>query len=440
MSEPIFGVVGIITMLVGIFVLNMAPGPAMALFGFLGLVLLADAPLQALVPTMNTVASSFWEQFSKPDFAAIPLFILLGEVIYYAGYSAQLFDATHKWFGSRRGGLAITTVLASAGFSAICGSNTATAATMSAVAIPSMTEYNYHPVLKTGAVAAGSTLGVMVPPSIVLVVYGLYTGESIGKLFFGSVIPSMVLTSLIVLTVVGICRLHPTWGPAHAGTTLREKLAATPQVLDILILFAVIMYTLMSGKVTPTEVAGVACLLAVGLCLLRRKLSWLKFRNALRDTLRITCMVFVIMAGAKVFGMFLTLSYLPTQIARAVGELGLPGPVILSIILLCYIIGGCLMDALAFLLISLPIFLPLIKALNYDPIWFGVVVCVVTTLGAITPPIGISCYVIAGMCKSVRVEQVFQGALYYVPSYILTVLILLLCPHFTVGWLASFAR
>ncbi|MDX9979363.1 MAG: TRAP transporter large permease subunit, partial [Lentisphaeria bacterium] len=228
--------------------------------------------------------------------------------------------------------------------------------------------------------------------------------------------------------------------PAHAGTTLREKLAATPQVLDILVLFLVIMYTLMTGKVTPTEVAGVACLLAVGMCLLRRKLSWAKFRNSLRDTLRITCMVFIIMAGAKVFGMFLTLSYLPTRIAQEVGDLGLPGPAILAIILFCYIVGGCLMDALAFLLISLPIFLPLIKELGYDPIWFGVVVCVVTTLGAITPPIGISCYVIAGMCKSVRVEQVFRGAMYYVPSYILTVAVLLLFPHFTVGWLASFAR
>ncbi len=440
MSDPLLGVLGIVVMLVGLFVLNMSPGPAMALIGFLGLLCFQDAPLHAVGPCLSTVASTFWEQFSKADFTVIPLFILLGEIIYYAGYSGQLFDATQKWFGHRRGGLAITTVLASAGFSAICGSNTATAATMSAVAIPAMREYNYHPVLKTGAVAAGSTLGVMVPPSIVLVVYGLYTGQSIGKLFFGSVIPSLVLTVLIVFTVVGICRLHPLWGPAHARSSWREKLAAVPRVLDILVLFCVIMAALVTGKVAPTEVAGVSCVLAIGMCLIRRKLTWGKFRDALRDTLRITCMVFLIMAGAKVFGMFLSRSCLPYEIAQAVGNSGLPSPVVLGLMLLCYVLGGCLMDALAFLLISLPIFLPLVEAMGYDPVWFGVVVCVVTTLGAITPPIGVSCYVIAGMAKNVRVEQVFRGALYYVPSYILTILALIAFPYFTVNWLASFAR
>jgi tripartite ATP-independent transporter DctM subunit len=311
---------------------------------------------------------------------------------------------------------------------------------MSAVAIPSMKKYDYHPVLKTGAVAAGSTLGVMIPPSIVLVVYGLYTGQSIGKLFFGTLIPGILLTIFICVTVFLICLRHPDWGPKGSKTSWRERLAAVPPVFDIAILFAVIMACLMSGLVTATEAASASCILGLIMCLIRRRLNWKKFKSAIKDTLRISCMVFMIVAGATIFGRFMTITRLPNQVAEWVGSLEWSNTMVLLTMLVCYIIGGCLMDALAFLLISLPIFYPLVEAMGYDPIWFGVLICLVTTLGAITPPIGICCYVIGGMCKDIPIEKVFRGSLYYIPAYLITLAIMMLLPYWTVLLLANLVR
>jgi len=308
------------------------------------------------------------------------------------------------------------------------------------VSIPPMRRANYHPVLKTGTVAAGSTLGVVIPPSLVLVVYGLNTGQSIGKLFVGSLVPSILLTLGFVATVLVICHYRPTWGPAGASSTWREKLRCLPQVLDVVVLFAVVMAALFSGKVTPTEAAGVSTLLAIGLCLVRRRLAWRAFGMALRDTLRISAMVFMIIAGAIIFGRFLTLTRLPFVLVETIGGMNLPGPLVLILMLGVYAIGGCAMDALAFLLISLPIVMPLVTHLGYDPVWFGELVCVVTTLGAITPPVGVCCFVVAGMSRDVTMAQVFRGAMFYLPAYIVTLAVLLLWPEWTVVRIAALVR
>jgi C4-dicarboxylate transporter, DctM subunit len=435
MDGPMLGLVGIGVMLLGVFVSRMPVGFVMAAVGFAGICMLR--PMKA---ALFILGADFWDIFSNYGLTVIPMFILLGEFLYYAGYSDQLYRATYKWFGHWRGGLAVTTVFASAGFSAICGSNTATAATMTAVAIPSMKKYRYHPALSSGAVAAGSTLGVMIPPSIVLVVYGLYTEQSIGKLFFGTLIPGAILTVLIALTVWVICLRHPDWGPKGKPAGWREKFAAIPAVLDILVLFIVIMAALFTGVVSPTEAAAASCILGLVLCLFRKRLTWKNFVAAVYDTLRISCMVFMIVAGAKVFGHFMTMTTLPMHIAEWIGGLDTPGWVILLLMLGCYVIGGCVMDALAFLLVSLPIFFPLVLSLGYDPIWFGQMITIVTTLGAITPPIGICCFVIAGMSKDIQIEQVFKGSLYYIPAYILTALIVWVFPEWTVLALANLVR
>jgi tripartite ATP-independent transporter DctM subunit len=386
---------------------------------------------------LNTVGTEFYGIFSTYGFTVIPMFILVGELIYHAGYSERLFRTTHAWFGHRRGGLAITTILASAGFSAICGSNTATAATMSAVALPDMKRYGYHPILKSGAVAAGSTLGVMIPPSIVLVVYGLYTGQSIGQLFFGSLVPSLVLTAAMALTVTVVCLRHPDWGPPGERASWKERWRVLPQVGDVAFLFVVIMAALFSGWVTPTDAAAVTCLLALVFCVARRRLTWNGFVKAVYETLKISCMVLVIVAGATIFGRFLTVTRLPFEVAETIGKLDWPNLPVLLAMLVCYVIGGCLMDALAFLLISLPIFFPLVEQMGYSPIWFGEVICLVTTLGAITPPIGICCFVIAGMADDVKPQQVFRGAAYFIPAYAVTLLFLLLFPRLAVTALAG---
>ncbi|MRR36000.1 TRAP transporter large permease subunit, partial [bacterium] len=231
MSGPMAGVYGILAMFFMLFVLRVPAAFTLLLVGFFGI-----AAVTNFDAALAMVGSELWGSFSSYGLTVIPLFILVGEIVHYAGYNNSLYHATYKWFGHKRGGLAMTTILASAAFSAISGSNTATAATMSAVAIPEMKRYNYHPLLNAGSVAAGATLGVLIPPSIVLVVYGLYTGQSIGKLFFGNVIPSAILTTLILLTVVWICRRHPEWGPEGPKSGWGERFAALPEAIDILIL------------------------------------------------------------------------------------------------------------------------------------------------------------------------------------------------------------
>ncbi|MCL1925941.1 MAG: TRAP transporter large permease [Syntrophorhabdaceae bacterium] len=434
MSGPLFGLFGIGAMFCILFFLRIPAAFVMTLVGFAGI-----AMLTSIDAAFSIVGTEMWNIFSSYGLTVIPLFILVGEIVHYAGYNYSIYDATYKWFGHFRGGLAMTTIMASAAFSAICGSNTATAATMSAVAIPAMKEYKYHPMLNAGAVSAGATLGVLIPPSLVLVVYGLYTGQSIGKLFFGNIIPSIILTVSILATVVWICRMHPEWGAAGPRFGLKERLKALPEAIDILVLFGIIMYALFTGVVTATEAAAVSCFLAYIICIARRKFTWKKFVDSMVDTLRISCMVFMIVAGAVIFARFLTLSRLPFEVAEWIGALTLPKWMVLWLILLCYIIGGCVMDALAFLLVSLPIFYPLVIGLGYDPIWFAQAITIVTTMGAIMPPIGICCYVVSGM-SGIPLATVFRGCFYYFPAYIVSIAILMISPYWTVLVLSDMVR
>ncbi|HOE62313.1 MAG TPA: TRAP transporter large permease [Candidatus Sumerlaeota bacterium] len=435
MTGPTLGLLGIIVLLLAMFALRVPASFIMAIVGFIGIVFASSWK-----SAMTLLGTDLWATFSGYGFTVIPMFILLGEFIFHAGLSDRLYRAAHIWFGHWRGGVAVSTVMACSGFSAICGSNTATAATMTAVAIPSMKKYKYHPCLMGGAVAAGSTLGVMIPPSIVLVVYGLYTGQSISKLFFGTLIPGLVLTVLMMLTILAICTRHPEWGPKGEQTTWSQKIRALPEVLDILILFAAIMIALLSGVVTATEAAAASSFLGLILCLIRRKLPWKKFKAAVEDTLRISCMVFMIVAGATIFGRFMALTRLPSESAQWIGGLALPSWVVLVLMLVCYAIGGCIMDALAFLLISLPIFFELVKQMGYDPVWFGVVITLITTMGAITPPVAICCFIVSGMSKDISIGQVYKGSMYFLPAYIITLILLMLIPAYMVLMLANLVR
>jgi len=435
MSGPIVGVFGILVMFVVLLLFRIPAGYTMAIVGFLGM-----AYVTGLQPALGMIGTEMWNIFSNYGLTVIPMFVLVGEFIHYARYNDSLYQATYRWFGHFRGGLALTTIMACAAFSAISGSNTATAATMSTVAIPTMKKYNYHPILSAGSVAAGATLGVLIPPSIVLVVYGVYTGQSIGKLFWGNVIPSVILTVLIAATVIFICYRHPDWGPKAPKSTWRERFKSLNEAVDILLLFGIIMYALFTGVVTATEAAAASCALGLFICLLRRKLTWQGFISSLVDTLRISCMVFVIVAGAVVFGRFLTVTRLPFEAAAWIGSLDLPNWMMLWVVLCCYIIGGCIMDALAFLLVSLPIFFPLIIQMGYDPIWFGQVITIVTTMGSIMPPVGICSYVVHGMAKDIPLATVFRGGMYYIPSYIFSIILLMASPYWTVLVLSNLVR
>lgn len=439
MEPTTIGLIGIGIMLTLILLAGMSPGLAMLLTGFGGL--LAINPPTTFAALLNgTVGAEVWSCFSNYGFTVIPLFVLLGEVIFHAGYSDRLFRAAQAWVGHRRGGLAITTILAAAGFSSICGSNTATAATISSVALKPMTRNNSHPELKCGSIAVGSTLGAVIPPSIVLVVYGLYTGQSIGKLFAGSLLPGLTLTLAFVLTVYVIVRQHPDWVGPTTRISFKRRMATLPQVLEVSCLFGIIMTAMFSGLVTPTEAAGLGAFLGIAGCILRKRLKAAALCKAIAATLRITAMVFLILAGATVFGRFLVLTRLPFLLTEWVSAMNLPPAMILLLMMGCYLLGGCLMDALAFLLISLPLFEPLVSQMGYDLIWFGQVVCLVTTLGAISPPVGVSCFVVAGMTPDAHAAQVFRGAMRFLPAYVFVYLLLNLFPHAMVGWLAGFVR
>ncbi|NWF91304.1 MAG: TRAP transporter large permease subunit [Syntrophaceae bacterium] len=405
--------------------LQMPVGFSMAIVGFLGLWYVTG-----LDSALSMIGTETWSNFSSYSLTVIPLFILMGTVCFYSGVNKNLYEAAYKWFGRTRGGIAMATIMACAGFSAICGSNNATAATMTTVALPEMKKYNYHKALSSGSIACGSTLGVVIPPSVVLIVYGIQTGQSIGKLFWGSTLPGILMALLFVLTIYVICVRHPEWGPGGPKVDLIDKIKAAPGMTEMVILFGLVMGGLYTGTYTPTEAGAAGAFFALLIAsAIRRRLSWKGFVSAIIDALRVTCMVIVIVWGAVIFGRFLTISRLPFMAVDFVSGLQIPPYMIMVCILVIYAIAGMVMDALGFLLISIPIFFPMAMQLGYDPIWFGCILTVVTTMGAVTPPVGICAYVVSGMAEDIPLATVFKGVLWFIPAYCITMAAMIIFPQ-----------
>jgi len=424
MSLAMVGIIGILGLLLVIFLLGMPVGFAMGLVGFVGFCYVIS-----FKAGLNMVSAVFWDTFNSYGLTVIPLFIFMGQIAFYAGINTKLYNAAYKWVGHIRGGLAMATITACSAFSAICGSNAATAATMTTVALPQMKKYKYNDKLSTGAIACGSTLGVVIPPSVVLIVIGLSTEQSIAKLFYGGVGAGVVLTFLLLASIYAVCYFHPNWGPAGPRTGLVEKIKALSGAFEMGLLFLLVMLGLFYGVFTPSEAGAVGSLCAVLICVTRRNLTWQGFINSITDTLLISCMVITIIAGAMIFGRFLAVTRIPFDIAEWVVSLPAPNIVIMIIIFAIYVVGGAIMDALALLLITIPIFFPVAISLGYDPLWFAVTITVITTLGAVTPPVGATTYVVAGMAKDVPIKDVFKGVTYFLPAYLLCVLILMLFPQ-----------
>ncbi len=424
MSLALVGIAGIVALLLILFFLGIPVGFAMGIVGFFGFCYLVS-----FKAGLNMVSSVLWETFSKYGLTVIPLFIFMGQIAFYSGVNEKLYNAAYKWVGQIRGGIAMATIMACSAFAAICGSNAATAATMTTVALPQMNKYKYEPMLSTGAVACGSTLGVVIPPSVVLIVIGLSTEQSIAKLFYGGIGAGICLAILLMLTVYILCSIYPEWGPVGPKTRFMEKIRALTGTFEMAILFLLVMLGLYFGFFTPAEAGAAGSLFAVIISVAEGRLTWKGFVASVTDTLRISCMVIMIVAGAVMFGRFLTVTRIPYDIASWVIDLPVPNMVIMMIIFAIYIVGGAVMDALALLLITIPIFFPVAKQLGYDPIWFGVTITVVTTLGAVTPPVGATTYVVGGMAKDVPLEDVFKGVAFFLPAYIVCVLLLMVLPE-----------
>ncbi|MFI4912014.1 MAG: TRAP transporter large permease [Sedimentisphaeraceae bacterium JB056] len=423
MSITFIGILGIAALLLIIFVLGTPVSFAMAIVGFIGF-----CCITSLDAGMNMVGSSLWNSYSKYGFTLIPLFILMGQIVFHSGVNKRLYDTAHKLIGHIHGGLAMATISACAAFAAICGSNTATAATMTTVAFPEMCKYNYNKRLSLGAIACGSTLGVVIPPSVVLIIIGLSTEQSVSKLFYGGIGAGIFLTASFLLTAWVICKVKPGWGPSGPKYSLKERLKSLAGAYEMITLFLLVIIGLYMGIFTPTEAGAVGSFLAILIGFIQKNLSIKGFLNALKETLRASCMVITIIAGSVIFGKFLAVTRIPYDLASWVVDLPVNPTVIMLVIFLIYIAGGAIMDALGLLLITMPIFFPVAEKLGYDPLWFGVIITVITTLGAITPPVGATTYIVGGMAKDSSLKDAFRGVAYFIPAYAAAIIAMMLSP------------
>jgi tripartite ATP-independent transporter DctM subunit len=403
--------------------LDMPIAFAMLLAGVLG-----NAYLISVDAATHLLATNVWEQFSSYGLSVVPLFVLMGQFAYRAGITERLYDAAYKWVGRLPGGLAGTTIAACAGFSAICGSNSATTATMGTIALPEMRRYRYAPALSAGAVAVGGTLGVVIPPSVVLIVIAVQTEQSLLRLFLAAIVPGLILTLLFLATVLVLCLRRPELGPLGPATTLREKIVSLSGVVETLILFMLVIGGLYLGWFTPTEAGAAGAFGALVIGLVRRRLSRRDLVQSVAETLRISAMVVLLITGAVLFGRFLTVSRLPFELADWAAALPVWPGAILIVVLLIYIVGGMLMDALGFLVVTIPIFFPLAAQLGYDPVWYTVVLTIVTTMGAVTPPVGVNVFIVSGLAPDIPMHTIFRGVGYFMAAYALCIAFMWLFP------------
>ena len=418
--DPItIGIIGIVV-LVAMFLLRMPVGFAMAFVGFIGFSCLVSPEAG-----FSILPRDVFHTFSSYSLTVIPMFVFMGSIASASGMSQRLYDASHSLLGRLRGGLAMATVAGCAGFAAICGSTNATAAAMGKVALPEMKRYNYADSLATGTVAAAGSLGILIPPSTIFIIYGIMTGQSIGKLFIAGVFPGLILATFFIIVITILCWRNPNLAPAGAATSWKEKLAGLVGVIETLALFALVIMGLFFGWFSPTQAGGAGAAGALLIGLATRQLTWQGFLSAIKDSLRITCMVMVIVAGATVFGHFIAVTKIPLVLADWVAGLPLPSVAIMGIIVLIYILGGCFMDALALITLTIPILYPVVLALSFDPIWFGVIIVLVTEMGVITPPVGVNVYVIKGIAGDIPMEAIFKGILPFLAALIVTVGILM---------------
>lgn len=410
MSTDMIALFGILLLFM-LIALRMPIAFAMAGVGLLGTMLLSGVN-----SSMQLIAGDVFRQFSTLSMAVIPLFIFMGQIVFHTGMSTRLFDASYKWFGAVPGGLAATTLVSSAMFSAVSGSNSAGTATIGAIAMPEMEKYRYDKRYASGTVAIGGTLGILIPPSTALIIVAVQAEQSIATLFRASLFPGFFVTALLVASAVLLAWLKPSLAPRGPRFGWGDRLRSLNGTIEIVILFGVSVIGMLIGWFTPTEAAGVGAFGAILLGLVSRQLTWAKLRLATLQTLRITAFVVLLIVSAVIFGRFLTLTRLPFDLAEWASNLPVAPVIVLLLVLGIYLIGGALMDGLGFLVLSIPLFYPLLGTLGYDLVWVTMVVVLITTFGAVTPPVGVNAFIVAGISKDISILDVFIGCLpYYIP-------------------------
>jgi C4-dicarboxylate transporter DctM subunit len=422
MTPETVGMIGI-ALLIFLFLLRVPISFAMAIVGLVGFAYLSDAE-----SALTLLAQDVYETLSNYPLSVIPMFILMGSFAFASGISQRLYSTSYTWVGQFRGGLTIATVLACSGFSAICGSTAATAATMGKIALPEMKKYGYDDVLATGTVASAGTLGILIPPSTVLIVYGILTEQSIGQLFIAGILPGAILSIFFVATVAFLCSRNPNLGPSGAPTSWRAKVRSLSGIIEAVILFSLAIGGLFLGWFSPTQAGAVGASGALVIGLFRGHSDLKITVESTKDGLRTACMVLFILAGATVFGHFLAISNIPFALAEWVENLPLPPMAIMGVLLIIYFIGGFFMDAMAMIVVTIPIFFPIVERLGFDPIWFGVMIVLVGEMGVISPPVGVNVFVIKGIAPDIPLEDIFRGIFPFLGALILLTIVLLIFP------------
>jgi len=421
MNEVMVGILGLVVVLV-LFLTGIELGFAMALIGFLGF-----SYLVTFKAGLNLLAKDIFDVFSSYGFTVIPLFVLMGQVAFNAGIARRLYDASYKFIGHIPGGLAMATVAGATAFKAICGSSPATAATFASVAVPEMERYQYDKRLSTGIVATVGTLGILIPPSVTLIVFGIITEQSIGKLFLAGLIPGLIAAFFFVVIIYGWCKMDPTLGPKGGKSSWGQRFRSLPELFWIVAIFLLVVGGLMKGFFTPTEAGSVGTFAVLILSVAKRDLNFKGYIKSVVESLRTACMVLMLIAGSTVLGHFLAVTKIPMITADWVVTLPLHPYTIMVIIGFIYLIGGSFIDDLAFMVLATPIFYPVIEKLGFNPIWFGMIIMITVMIGVVVPPVAINVFVVKNITK-VPFGVIYRGVLPFLLSLVVVAVLLFIFP------------
>jgi C4-dicarboxylate transporter DctM subunit len=422
MGDVTVGILAICVLFI-LFLTGIEMAFAMALVGFVGYVVLVSVK-----GATTMIVKDFFDTFASYGFTVIPLFVLMGQVSFNAGIAKRLYNSANRFMGHIPGGLALATVAGVTIFKTICGSGAATNATFAAVAVPEMDRFNYSKKLSTGIVAVSGTLGVLLPPSVVLIIFGMVTEQSIGKLFLAGLLPGVALAVLFAAVIIGWCRINPEIGPRSTKHSWKEKLSSLPAVVWPLVIFVLMIGGLMAGVFTPTEAGSVGTLAVIILTIAKRDISFGGIAKSLVESLRTGCMVLTLIACSAVLGHFIAVTNIPSIAADWVGSLPVHRSVIMMIIFLIYLVGGSIIDDLAFLILATPIFFPAIIKLGYDPLWAGIMLCLTVVVGGVIPPVAMNVFIVKNITK-VPIGVIYRGVYPFLISMIFLIVLIFIFPQ-----------
>lgn len=422
MNEVAVGIVALFILL-GIFLTGMPLAFAMASVGFAGFIVLND-----FHTALSLLGNDFFECLTGYGLTAVPLFVLMGQIALNSGIAKGLYNTAHKFLGHIPGGLAMATVVGATVFKSICGSMIATSATFASVAIPEMDRYGYKKELSTGIVASVGTLGNLLPPSVILILLGIMTEQSIGKLFLAGILPGLILSFLFLVVIFGWCRINPTIGPRSEKYPWTERGKTLPNIMWPLIIFILLVGGLMYGIFTPTEAGGVGAFAVLALCILKKDIKFSSFVKSVQESLRTSCMVLMLVASSAILSHFIAITDIPQVAAEWVTGLHLHRVVVMCIIILIYLVGGSVIDDLAFLILATPIFFPIMVKLGYDPIWVVIILALVMCLGVVLPPLAVTVFVVKQITKT-PINVIYKGVYPFLVSMVLCIILLFLFPE-----------